>query len=116
MALRHENRLGWLLIPLLAICAGNPALALTDSDVAKMKQQCEAEREKALAPIRARKTQTCIDQQLRSTDHCGRYYTTYGNVSPRPGGGAAQGYFYDLPECQTWLNAKEQLRASRARN
>jgi hypothetical protein len=92
------------------------ALALTDADVRRKQQSCEAAREKALAPIRERRTQACIDQQLRSPDRCKHYYSTYGNVSPGPSGAPQPGLFYDLPECQEWLDAREKLRQSRSRD
>jgi hypothetical protein len=88
---------------------------LTDDYVAELQQQCEARRSEELAPIRARKTQACIEQQLKTPDHCERYYRTYGNTTAGPGGGMYQGYFYDLPECQRWLEAREQLHQSRSR-
>ena len=90
-------------------------MALSDEDVRAMQQECEAARSEALAPMRARKTQDCIDQQLRSPGHCERYYTTYGNVTPGPSGAPQQGYFYDLPQCQAWLKARDQLQAGRSR-
>ena len=88
---------------------------LTDEEVRELQQVCEAKRSEKLAPIRAQKTQACIEQQLRAPDHCQRYYTTYGNVTPGPAGAPRSGYFYDLPECQQWLEAREALRASRSR-
>ncbi len=87
----------------------------TDAEVKKLQQQCEARRTEELAPIRAQKTQACIEQQLMNPGHCERYYTTYGNVTPGPSGAPQQGYFYDLPECQAWLEAREALRVSRSR-
>lgn len=105
-----------LLLPLLcSTLAAATAHSLDDSDVRELGKQCEAARSEALAPIRARKTQACIEQQLRSKGHCERYYTTYGNVAPGPSGAPQQGYFYDLPQCQEWLQARETLRASRSR-
>jgi hypothetical protein len=115
MDIRHDNGRAWLLVPLLSLLASTAALALTDSDVKKLQTQCEAVRTEAMAPIRAQRTQTCIDQQLRSKGHCERYYTTYGNVSPGPSGAAQSGYFYNLPECQAWLEARDALRVSRSR-
>jgi hypothetical protein len=92
-----------------------PSAALDDEEVQEMGKQCEAARSKALEPIRQRKTQACIEQQLRSKGHCERYYRTYGNVMALPSGAPAQGYFYDLPECVEWLEAREALRLSRSR-
>ena len=115
MTVRYDHRGKWLMIPLMCLLAATPALAVTDAEVKKLQQQCEAVREVSLAPIRAQRTQSCIDQQLRSKDHCERYYRTYGNVAPGPSGAAQQGYFYNLPECQAWLQARDALRVSRSR-
>ena len=90
-------------------------LAVTDGTVERLRQQCEAAREEALVPIRAERTQTCIDQQLRSPEHCEQYYSTYGNVTPGPSGAPQPGLFYDLPPCQEWQEAREELRQSRSR-
>ena len=87
----------------------------TDAEVKKLQQQCEARRSEELAPIRAQKTQACIEQQLMNPGHCERYYTTYGNATAGPGRSISQGYFYDLPECQRWIEAREALRVSRSR-
>ena len=88
--------------------------AVTQADVDAMEKHCFAAREKALAPIRARKTQACIEQQLRSVEHCERYYTTYGNVSPGPTGAPQYGLFWDLPECRDWIEARKTLEQARS--
>ncbi len=110
------SRLG---LAVLLISTGLPAWSersrLTDEYVRELQDQCEAKRQEELAPIRARKTQACIEQQLKTPDHCERYYRTYGNTTAGPGKGMYQGYFYDLPECQQWLEAREQLHQSRSR-
>ena len=115
MALRFASRGKGAMDALMCLLAGPLALAVTDADVAKLQQQCEAVREEALVPIRAQKIQSCIEQQLRSKGHCERYYTTYGNVAPGPSGAPQQGYFYNLPECKAWLEARDALQASRSR-
>ena len=86
---------------------------VTEAEVRKLQDKCEALREEKLAPIRAQKTRACIEQQLRS--NCETYYRTYGNVSRLPSGAPGGAYFYDLPECQAWLEARETLRASHSR-
>ena len=106
---------GVCILSLVSLLVPATVIALSDSDVRRMQAECEAKRQEALAPIRERKTQACIEQQLRTKGHCERYYTTYGNVTPGPSGAPQQGYFYDLPECQAWLEARETLRASRSR-
>jgi hypothetical protein len=116
MSLQNDKGVprGLIWLPLAALLAATEGMALNDADVAKLQKKCEASRQVALAPIRAQRTQDCIDQQLRSKSHCERYYTTYGNVAPSPTG-APVGYFYDLPECQVWLQARDALRVSRSR-
>jgi len=90
--------------------------ALGDKEVAELGEKCEAAREVALAPIREQRVQACIEQKLRQPDHCRRYYETYGNVTMRGGVTPVVGYFYDLPECVEWIDAREALRVSRSRN
>lgn len=90
--------------------------ALGDKEVAELGEKCEAAREVALAPIREQRVQACIEQKLRQPDHCRRYYKTYGNVTVRGGVTPVMGYFYDLPECVEWVDAREALRVSRSRN
>jgi len=104
-----------VLLALCSITVTAQGRTPTEVEVSKLDQQCEAKRQEKLAPIRAQKTQTCIEQQLRSEGHCERYYTTYGNVSPGPSGAPQQGYFYDLPECQRWLEAREARRVAHSR-
>ena len=117
MDYRSGNVVRRLWFPLLmsGLLLALPGMALNDSDVAKLKKECEAARQVALAPIRAQRTQACIEQKLRSKGHCERYYTTYGNVAVGPGNAPTSGYFYDLPQCQKWLDAKNALRVSRSR-
>lgn len=98
----------------LLVASGSQAL--DDAEVRRLSKECEAARAEALAPIRERRTQACIEQRLRSPGHCERFYTTYGNVSVIGAQVPTQGLFYDLPECVEWLQARETLRASRSRN
>lgn len=90
--------------------------ALTDADVRAMERSCEERREQELAPLRERKAQACIEQQMRSSpDACRRYYSTYGNRRRLASGAISPGYYYDLPECEQWLQAREELTNSRSR-
>ena len=116
MALRYEQTGKSTFVFVAALLLSASAAAVTDSDVRKLQKQCEAKRQVKLEPIREAKTQACIEQQLRSKGHCERYYTTYGNVAPGPSGAPQQGYFYDLPECQAWIDTREALRVSRSRS
>ncbi len=110
------SRLGLAaLLVITALPAWSQRSQLNDKYVDGLQKECEARRQQELAPIRAQKTQACIEQQLKSPGHCERYYQTYGNTTAGPGRGMYQGYFYDLPECQKWLEAREALHQSRSR-
>lgn len=102
-----------VMMVVLLISAGS--LALDEGDVSMLDRECEMARQKALAPIRAQRTQTCIEQQLRTPESCETYYKTYGNVGRGPTGAPVGGYFFDLPPCQAWLKAREDLRLSNSR-
>lgn len=111
-----------MLALMAGLALGGPSYSASPQDKARLSKEveklgkaCEADRQKALAPIRAQKTQSCIEQQLRSKGHCERYYTTYGNVTPSPTGRPQAGYFYDLPKCQQWLSARQKLEVENSR-
>jgi hypothetical protein len=106
---------GLALLAMTPLAVAAQGEQLTDAEVERLRQACEARRQEKLEPIREQKTQACIEQQLRSPDHCKRYYQTYGNATAGPGRSIQQGYFYDLPECQRWLDARETLRLRRSR-
>jgi hypothetical protein len=104
-----------LTVGIVGLLAAAPVWAVTQTQLKQLdtlQKSCYAAREAALKPIRAQRTQACIEQQIRSKEHCKRYYTTYGNVTPGPSGAPQYGLFWDLPECQTWLTEREKLEAS----
>ena len=86
-------------------------LGTESGDVAMLDRECEMARQKALAPVREQRTQACIEQQMRTPESCRSYYKTYGNVRRGPSGAPVGGSFFDLPPCQAWLRAREDLRS-----
>ena len=91
------------------------AVAVDEGDVEMLDQQCEAARKQALAPIREQRIRACIEQQLRPREECETYYSTYGNVRRSPSGAPTGGYYYDLPPCREWQQARQELLESRSR-
>ncbi|MEM9256397.1 MAG: hypothetical protein AAGA91_13195 [Pseudomonadota bacterium] len=95
----------------LMVCLPALGAVPTQEQVDAMEATCEAKRTEVLAPLREEKTQQCIEAGEFSAEHCQNYYSTYGNVgaiaaaSPPPMG-------FDLPECQAWLQAREELQQS----
>jgi hypothetical protein len=104
----------WLVL-ILVLYMGPAIGAPTQSQVDSLSRKCEAQREKAMAPIRADRVKDCKEQQLKSPGHCERYYQTYGNASHARGVSARGGMYYDLPVCQDWLRERDALTASRSR-
>jgi len=115
MVLRSVDWFRWVLVALVGLCGAAGVMAVDEGDVAMLDRECEMAREKALAPIREQRAQECIEQQLRAPESCRSYYKTYGNVGLGPTGAPAGGYFFDLPPCQDWLKAREELRLGNSR-
>ena len=60
---------------------------------------CEEAREKLIAPLREAKIKECQSDPKNDPDWCERFYSTYGDATPRPGGGVNPRMFDDIPEC-----------------
>ncbi len=71
--------------------------------------QCEAARERKLAPIRAQKIAQCKRSARQPTAGCETYYSTYGNNSNHANGSVVRGRFYDLPACVAARRASDGL-------
>ena len=83
----------------LAVCLVAPALCSASDERASVQQsldaECEAARQRKLAPERAKYVQECEQKKERSTvQDCERFYSDYG---ARTGDRAP--LYYDLPEC-----------------
>lgn len=115
MLTRNAWMLLWRISALMPLSMSPGAVALGDAEVADLKEKCELARQEALEPIREQRTQACIEQQLRSPEHCATYYSTYGNPRRLPSGAPSEGMFYDLPECQRWMEAQEELLRMRSK-
>ena len=75
---------------------------------ADLDRQCEAAREKKLAPLRAQKIDACVKEEKRSRADCEDEFASFGNTRGKAGGGAIGGMFYDLPECVAATAARNQ--------
>ncbi len=67
--------------------------------VDSLDAQCEAARQKKLAPIREQKIAECERSGQPPTAGCATFYSTYGDNSAHANGSVVRGQFYDLPEC-----------------
>ncbi|HTT10422.1 MAG TPA: hypothetical protein VMG60_06000 [Burkholderiaceae bacterium] len=101
-------------VSLLTLVLLAPAvLAQTEADLkrfAELDRQCEAAREKKLAPLRAEKIEVCVKNDKRTRADCEDEFAEFGNTKGKAGGGAISGLFYDLPECVAATAARSQYR------
>ena len=87
--------------------------AQSDADLkrfADLDRQCEAVREKKLAPLRREKVEACVKEEKRPRADCESEFENFGNTKGKAGGGAISGMFYDLPECVKAAEARNQHR------
>jgi hypothetical protein len=89
------------------------ALAQSEAELkhyANLDRQCEAAREKKLAPVRSARIEACVREQKRTREDCDNEFANYGNTHGKAGGGAIGGIFYDLPECVAATEARNRYR------
>lgn len=104
-------RLFALILPLALLAPS--AFAQSDAELERyddLDRRCEAARERALAPIRARLIQACVTRDKQPSQECEEAFARYGNTRGKAGGGAVGGMFYDLPECLAASKARERYR------
>lgn len=85
-----------LLVVALLIGAALHATA-SDSQVRQdqLDAKCEAARQRAIAPERAKAIDECVRDNMKETrEDCERFYRDYGERS-----GRRPPLYYDLPEC-----------------
>ena len=83
----------------LALLLWMPCGAAAEDDrqatQAKLDADCEAARERALAPEREKYVAECVRDNMKdSLEACERFYRDYGERS-----GSRPALYYDLPEC-----------------
>lgn len=104
-----------LVLPLLAaavLLAPLPASAQTEAELRRLDEldrQCEAAREKKLAPLRAARIERCVREDKRKLDECTAELATWGQTQGTKSA-ARTGLFYDLPECVAAFEARQQYR------
>ncbi len=89
-----------------------------DAQIARlnaMDQKCEEGRAKALAPIRAKKIEECVNQERRDRRVCELEFGSYGDTRAITAMGRIEGAFYDLPECQAAKAAWKAWEDSKGR-
>jgi len=86
------------------------------SSIQELERQCEAARERLIAPMRQEAIDQCITDRTsgrsgsRSSrdarEHCERFYVDFGQGGTTQSGGFRQRMFHDIPECQELYEAE----------
>lgn len=93
-------------LPLLFSCGTSAAGETTTQE---MRANCEAERQKLLAPLREQEIQKCLKER-NSKEYCDRFYADFGESGRTASGGFRQRMFDDIPECVIAREAEENER------
>lgn len=100
------------LIATLLIPAPTMAAEIDRAEAAALLEQCQAEREAGIAPLREQAIETCVSSEGRSREYCERYNRTFGE---RTAGGTQRGLFWELPVCEEALDAERYFRMNPGR-
>lgn len=77
-------------------------------DARQLEELCEQEREKRLAPERARLVRQCIERGDKSKRWCQDYYEDWGSAVRSSPTTVRPALYYDLPECIAAREAREK--------
>jgi len=80
---------------------------ITRQQLEELKQQCQSERERNIAPLKEQAIEDCINKEQKEQDYCGRYYR---NLGEGPAGGTPPGLFWGLPVCDRAFKAEKYFR------
>ena len=85
------------------------AKEIARDDAAELMQECQAQREENIAPLRNQAIEDCVSKG-KDLDYCERFNRTFGNARPRGNGTMIPGKFWDLPVCKDATAAEKYFR------
>ncbi len=77
------------------------------SQAEELLQQCQAQRQENIAPLKQEVIEDCVTRQHRDRDYCERFNRNYGE---RTVTGAQRGMFWDLPVCMQAVDAQNYFK------
>jgi hypothetical protein len=89
-----------------AVCAEE----ITPDGALKLMEECQKQREKNIAPLREQAVEDCVANRGRDREYCESYNRTFGNATPRAGGGMVPGMFWELPVCEEAVAAEKYFK------
>ena len=93
------------------LAAVNPAVAgeIRREDAAAAMEECQAERQRRIEPLRQQEIQRCVDQRRGDREYCERFNRDFGEVVHTPNG-VMPGLFWELPVCERAFQAEKHFR------
>ena len=104
---------GWgaiFTIVTISLSGSVAAKEITRDEAAKLMEECQAQREQNIAPLREQAIEDCVTKQRRDREYCENFNRTFGNARPRANGTMIPGMFWDLPVCEQALSAERYFR------
>lgn len=107
---------------LLLVFLGGLALPVISeaSSLQALERQCEAARERQIAPLRQDVINQCMADRASggrgsrnsrdAREYCQRFYADFGQGGRTQAGGFRQRMFHDIPECQAFYDAERAAR------
>ena len=80
---------------------------ITRSQAEELLQQCQAQRQENIAPLKQEAIEDCVTRQRRDRAYCERFNQNYGE---RTVTGAQRGMFWDLPVCMQAVDAQNYFK------
>jgi hypothetical protein len=88
------------------------AAEINRAQAEELLQQCQAQRQENIAPLRQEAIEDCVTRQRRDRAYCERFNQNYGERSPT---GTRMGMFWDLPVCMQATDAQAYFRKNPGR-
>lgn len=83
---------------------------ITPAAAADLMEECQAQREQNIAPLREQAVEDCIVKKRRDRDYCESYNRTFGERRGIGGGRTVPGMFWDLPVCEKAVAAEKYFK------
>jgi hypothetical protein len=106
-----------ILVALVTLALSRFAAAdeITQEGAVNLMEECQAQREQKIAPLREQAIEDCVSKKRRDRQYCESYNRTFGNAMARGNGTMIPGMFWNLPVCEKALAAQRYFRINPGR-
>jgi hypothetical protein len=94
-------------VTLLLLSLNLQAAEITREQAGELMQECQAQRQQKIAPLKAEAIEDCVTRQRKERGYCERFNKNFGERTPA---GNRRGMFWDLPACQQAVSAQQYFK------